>query len=111
MFYYLKSRAKGHGCINIVEQVLTINGHVKEVRTFLGFVTLFVSVYNPEELSGKIVKITLSNDNCQRLLTWSQLVEDTEIKVTRRQNDGIPRNRTYSLEVLKSQVVDMDDIR
>ena len=105
----LKTPCHGHGCINIMEQVITIKGLVKEVRPFLSFVTLFIKV-NTGEYCGKVIKLTLSNDNCQRLLTWAQLEEGAEISVKRTQGAGIPRNRTYSLEILKSQVIDMDEI-
>lgn len=91
-------------------EIITITGVVKEVRTFMSFVTLFVSVTDSGKYNGKVVKITLNNDNCHRLLTWAQLEEGAEISVKRMQNEGIPQNRTYLLEVLKSQSVDMDNI-
>lgn len=88
---------------------ITIRGKVKEVRTFLSYVTLFITVTSPEKLKG-IVKITLNNDSCQYLLKWAQLEIGAEVAITRTQNDDIPRNRTYTYEILSSQVIDMDDV-
>jgi len=89
---------------------ITITGKVKEVRTFLSFVTLYLSGSDPEKYRGKVVKFSLDNNNCQNLLKWSQLEEGAEIAITRNQNDGIPRDRKYTFKVLKSDVIDMDDI-
>jgi hypothetical protein len=93
-----------------MEQTITIQGTVKEVRTFSNFVTLFVKASKPEKYQGKLVKFTLGNYNCQHLLKWAQLEIDSVVSITRTQNDDIPRNRKYTLTVLKSEAVDADEI-
>ncbi len=90
---------------------MIIKGTVKEVRTFLGFVILFIEVSEPEEkFNGNTLKFTLSNDNCQRLLKWAQLQDGDEVTIRRDQNSDIPRNRRYTLESVKSQSIDMEEI-
>ena len=93
-----------------MEQKLTVIGKVKKVTTFLSYVTLYLDATSPENHRGKITMFTLDNNCCQHLLKWAQLVEGTEVEVTRTENEGIPRNRKYTLKILKSDVIDMDDI-
>ena len=89
---------------------ITVMGKVKKIQTFSNFVTLFLDASYPEEFRDKVVRIGLDNTNSQHLLKWAQLTEGDAIAVTRTQNDGVPRNRKYTLEVIKSDVIDMDDI-
>lgn len=89
---------------------MIFQGTVKEVRTFSKFVTLFITVASPAKYRCKVVKFTLDNDTCQHLLKWAQLEEGDQVAITRTQNSGIPRNRTYELKVLESQSIDVDDI-
>ena len=93
-----------------MEQKFTVIGKVKKVTTFSNFVTLFIDASYPEEYRDKVIKIGLDTTSCQHLLKWAQLSEGDAIAVTRTQNDGIPRNRKYTLEVIKSDVIDMDDL-
>ena len=89
---------------------MIIQGTVKEVRTFLSYVTLFVTVASPAKYRCKVIKFTLDNNTCQHLLKWAQLEEGDQVAITRTQNAGIPRNRKYELNVLEAQSVGMDDI-
>ena len=94
-----------------MEENIKIQGTVQEVRTFLSFVTVYILVASPSKFQGSLFKVSLNNNNCNNLLKWSQLENGAEISVVRTQNAGIPRNRTYTFEVLKSQVIDFDDVR
>ena len=93
-----------------MKEVIIIKGTVEEVRTFSNFVILFLRGSAPEEYKGKLLRYTLGTYNCQKLIAWAQLPKGAEISVKREENDAIPKNRTYSFEILKSEVIDMDNI-
>lgn len=90
--------------------VTSISGIVKEVRTFSNFVIVFITGNSPTQYQNKVVRVTLGNYNCQHLIKWAELEQGAEIRITRTQSPDIPRNRTYTFEILKTQVTDMDDI-
>ena len=89
---------------------MIIKGNVKNVTTFANYVTLFIEATEPVNFMGKTLKFTLSNNNCQHLLKWAQLQNGDKVTIRRDQNSGIPRNRRYTLESVKSQAIDMEEI-
>ena len=93
-----------------MKEIIVTTGIVEEVRTFSNFVILFLRGIATDKYQGKLLRYTLGTYNCQKLIAWAQLEKGAEISVKREQNDTIPRNRTYSFEVLKAKAIDMDNI-
>jgi hypothetical protein len=93
-----------------MKEIIVTTGIVEEVRTFSNFVILFLRGNATDKYQGKLLRYTLGTYNCQKLIAWAQLEKGAEIAVKREQNDNIPKNRTYSFEILKSVVIDMDNI-
>jgi hypothetical protein len=93
-----------------MKEIIVTTGIVEEVRTFSNFVILFLRGIATDKYQGKLLRYTLGNYNCQKLIAWAQLEKGAEISVKREENDNIPKNRTYSFEILKSVVIDMDNI-
>lgn len=93
-----------------MKEIIVTTGIVEEVRTFSNFVILFLRGNATDKYQGKLLRYTLGTYNCQKLIAWAQLEKGAEISVKREENDNIPKNRTYSFEVLKAKAIDMDNL-
>ena len=93
-----------------MKEIIVTTGIVEEVRTFSNFVILFLRGIATDKYQGKLLRYTLGTYNCQKLIAWAQLEKGAEISVKREENDAIPKNRTYSFEVLKAKAIDMDNL-
>ena len=88
------------------KQTIQFTGIVKEVRTFGQCVILFLTVSNPKKLRNKVVRFCVTSYNCPHPLSWAKVEVGAEVAITRKCRAEDAENVYYSLNIIKSEVVD-----
>lgn len=88
------------------KRIMRISGIVKEVRTFGGYVILFITASAPRKMQGKLIRFTVTAYNCRTPLEWVRLVTGDEVLITRTVNQTAANEVSYALKVEKTSVID-----
>lgn len=90
----------------MTKKSVIIKGVVKEVRIFDKSVILFVTVIAPEKIRERVVRYAVScyNSHCTRDLAELSVGDEVTIKQT--WDVVTPGNPYYSLEEVKSDILD-----